>query len=58
MFARRVEMSGGSVGRPISPLDTERLQQEIDAYQSKLDDQCESLYKLANEARSKGFDLE
>ena len=50
-------MSGGSVGRPISPLDTERLQQEIDAYQSKLDDQCESLYKLANEARSKGFDL-
>ena len=50
-------MSVGGVSREISPLDSKRLQQEIDDYQSNLDEQCEALYKLANEARSKGFDL-
>ena len=34
MFARRVEMSGGEATD--FSIDTERLQQEIDAYQSKL----------------------
>ncbi|MEE2759783.1 MAG: hypothetical protein VYA86_07390 [Candidatus Thermoplasmatota archaeon] len=50
-------MSEGGVNRAISPLDSKRLQQEIDDYQSKLDEQCEALYKIANEARGKGFDL-
>ena len=50
-------MSAGGLERPISPLDTERLQREIDDYQSNLDAQCEALYQLANQARSKGFDL-
>ena len=50
-------MSAGGLERPISPLDTERLQREIDDYQSNLDTQCEALYQLAGQARSKGFDL-
>lgn len=50
-------MSAGGLERPISPFDAERLQREIDDYQSNLDAQCEALYQLASQARSKGFDL-
>ena len=50
-------MSEGGVSRAISPLDAKRLQLEIETYQSNLDEQCDALYTLANEARSKGFDL-
>ena len=57
MFARRDEMSEGGVSRSVAPLDTLRLENEIAAYQSDLDEKCEELYQLAGEARSKGFDL-
>ncbi len=57
MFARRDEMSEGGVSRSVAPLDTPRLEKEIEDYQSDLDQKCEELYQLAGEARSKGFDL-
>ena len=50
-------MSEGGVSRSVAPLDTLRLENEIAAYQSDLDEKCEELYQLAGEARSKGFDL-
>ncbi len=58
MFARRDEMSEGGVSRPIAPMDTERLEKEMESYQKNLDAECEAIYQLAGEARSKGFDLD
>ena len=50
-------MSGGGVSRPIAPLDTQRLESEMESYQTNLDAECEAIYQLAGEARAKGFDL-
>ena len=50
-------MSEGGMSRPVAPLDSQRLENEIETYQSTLDQQCEEIYQLAGEARSKGFDL-
>ena len=50
-------MSEGGVGRSAAPLDMERLEAEMAAYQELLDTECEAIYQLASEARSKGFDL-
>ncbi|MDP6888891.1 MAG: hypothetical protein QF454_02540 [Candidatus Thalassarchaeaceae archaeon] len=50
-------MSEGGVSRPLAPLDTERLEKEMDNYQSILDTQCDAIYQIATEARAKGFDL-
>ena len=57
MFARRVEMSEGGVSRNVAPLDIERLEQVMEAYQANLDEKCEEIYQLAGQARSKGYDL-
>ena len=51
-------MSEGGVSRPIAPMDTERLEKEMESYQKNLDVECEAIYQLAGEARSKGFDLD
>ena len=50
-------MAGGGVSRPIAPLDTQRLESEMESYQKNLDAECEAIYQLAGEARAKGFDL-
>ena len=50
-------MSEGGVSRPIAPMDTERLEKEMESYQSNLDTECEAIYQLAGEARAKGLDL-
>ena len=50
-------MSEGGVNRPIAPLDTQRLEKEMEGYQNNLDAECEAIYQLAGEARAKGFDL-
>ncbi|SVC74971.1 uncharacterized protein METZ01_LOCUS327825, partial [marine metagenome] len=51
-------MSEGGVSRPIAPMDTERLEKEMESYQNNLDAECEAIYQLAGEARAKGFDLQ
>ena len=50
-------MSEGGVSRPIAPIDTQRLEKEMETYQDNLDAECEAIYQLAQEARSKGLDL-
>ena len=50
-------MTEGGISRPVAPLDTQRLEKEIATYQTTLDQQCDEIYQLAGEARSKGFDL-
>ena len=50
MFARSDEMSEAGVNRPIAPMDTERLEKEMERYQNNLDAECEAIYQLAGEA--------
>ena len=45
------------ITRPVAPFDADRLQAELSHYQEALDVQCEAVYQVAGEARSKGFDL-
>jgi len=54
---RGAHMPHEVVSRPTSPLDTERLQREIDAYHDWMESHCEDVYELAGIARAKGFDL-
>lgn len=50
-------LSSEGVTRPVAPFDSGRLERELEAYQDRLDAECEEVYQLAGEARAKGFDL-
>ena len=54
MFARRDEMSEGGVSRPIAPMDTERLEKEMETYQNNLD--AEYFEIISKELRSNSED--
>ena len=57
MFARCDGMTEEVGVRLFAPLDVQRLEDEMDNYHNLLDQQCEEIYQLAAEARSKGYDL-
>ncbi|MDP6899592.1 MAG: hypothetical protein QGF94_02010 [Candidatus Thalassarchaeaceae archaeon] len=50
-------MSGDSVNSAVAPYDSNRLQSELDRYQDWMDTNCETVYRIATEARAKGLDL-
>ncbi len=45
------------VGSVVSPYDAERMQDEIDRYHVWMEQRCEEVYRVAEEARAKGYDL-